>query len=542
MLLLCKTADPDIVAISEVKDSEEWPHWEAAIKKEIRSLEDNETWTVTSLPEGRKAIGCRFVLKRKRNGSGKIESYKARLVAQGYSQKEGVDYTETFAPVTQFTTIMLLINIAAAYDLEVHQMDFDTAYLNASLREDLYMKIPEECDHKNTSQVFKLNKAIYGLKQAGNEWFNLLKSQLRSKGWEQSVKELCLFKKNLSRAGNTTLIVYVDDIVLLSPSTEDMQRAKQDIAIMFKVKDLGELAYILGVRVYRVRSQRKFFIDQEALIERTVEKYLDANCKKASTPMGTSDELLPYEGTSDETSKRRYQAIIGSLLYLSRYTRPDISFSVGVLSRFASNPGPVHHDKALRVLRYLKGTRSSKLTIKGQDCQRLTVFCDADWANDKVDRKSTSGYAIYLGKSPIAWKSKKQTCVSLSTMEAEFIALSEGVREALWLDELLGEVRSSNSVVNVFCDNQATISAIKGQKGVSKAKHIDIKHHYLRNLHEQQKIQINYVESNKNIADVFTKPLPIQRFNNFKQALGLIIHSPSGSVGEYVCQMNNLPR
>lgn len=491
-------------------------------------MEENKTWIVSSLPKGRTPIGCRFILKKKRDANGRVQKYKARLVAQGFSQKEGIDFSETFAPVTTFATITLLLNIATFYNYEMHQMDFDSAYLNAALTEEIYMKAPQEYEI-DKNKVLKLEKSLYGLKQAGREWFKLLKSKLIADGWTQSLKDPCLFKKSQNEQ-IMVLVVYVDDVVIMGAKEEDVAAIKLKIGENFKVKDLGELHFILGVRITRERDSKRILIDQEALIKRTISKYLDFPCKVSKTPLAVNAKLTKYEGECDEASRRRYQAIVGSLLYISRYTRPDLSFAVGVVSKFAQNPGPEHFDAINRIIGYLKGTITTKVLLKGGETNILTVYCDADWASDQDERKSVSGYVIYLGRSIVTWGSKKQHCIALSTMEAELIALNEGVKEALWIASLLEEYQGKRPKIVVHCDNKATISIIEEKGTLSRAKHIDIRHHFLKDLTEKNEISIRYIESANNVADLFTKPLAKNKFNNFKQTLGLVTCPSSGSV------------
>lgn len=219
------------------------------------------------------------------------------------------------------------------------------------------------------------------------------------------MNEPCLFKKEYPQ-GDAVLTVYVDDLIIMTKTILLMQMVKEEIRHMFKVKDLGQVHYILGVQVTRDKKKKIFFLNQEALIQNTLERHVSAKCKITNTPMSPSLHLLPYDGTCEYGEQKIFQAMVGSLLYISRYSRPDISAAVGVISKFAQNPGPEHFDSATKILRYLKGTKSLNLSVKGGEENILTLYCDADWGGDRQDRKLISGYALYLRKSLVSWEAK----------------------------------------------------------------------------------------------------------------------------------------
>lgn len=298
----------------------------------------------------------------------------------------------------------------------------------------------------------------------------------------------------------------------------------------FKIKDIGRLNYILGIRVRWNHIEGNVYLDQEGLITRTVERYLGRNCYPSSIPWSHSTKLEAYEGNSSDFDRKRYQAIVGSLLYVSRYTRPDITAIVGVTTRFCSNPGRNHIDAAERVLRYLYGTKDQVLTLNSKGTLGINVYCDADWGGDSSERKSTSGYAVFIGKALVAWSSKVQQCISLSTTEAEYVALTEAVKESLWLKQLLSELGIHDTVPIIKCDNQAAISLSKYNTNHKRSKHIEIRYHFIRNLSERREIQVEYIKSNQNTADIFTKSIAKDQFGIHKQALGILYPPTSGSV------------
>ena len=349
--MLMTRNDPEVLTVEEAKASGNWDKWQAAISAELQSLIDNQTWEYATLPEGRRAIGCRFTLKQKKDSNGNVEKFKARLVAQGFNQIIGQDYANTFAPVTKIKTILLLLTMAARNNWHVHQIDFDSAFLNASVKEEIFLKPPKDCELKvPQGKVLKLKKSIYGLKQAAANWFELLRSTLLHQGFQQSVKDTCMFFKNL-RTSPIVILSYVDDLPIFGKDASEINTIKNSLRRHFRIKDIGELQYILGVRVVRDWQASKFYLDQEGLIRRTAQRYFNGNCRPAKMPASNTTKLIPYDDKATNDEKTKYQGLVGSLLYLSRYTRPEISALVGAATRYCSNPGPIHKEFAERILR-----------------------------------------------------------------------------------------------------------------------------------------------------------------------------------------------
>jgi hypothetical protein len=318
--------------------------WEAAIAKGLKAHETNGTWTAVDPPKDRRVIGSKLILKKKRGPQGEILSRKARLVAQGFTQRWGVDYAETFAPVSRGSTILTVLAVAAHRDMEVHQMDVDTAHLNATVSEDIYMAPPKHLRDRFPGKVLKLNKALYGLKQSGREWNKLLAKTLKDLGWTQSEEvDACLFTRDTG-SGLEYLIVYVDDLILACPDTERMSAAKSQIAGHFQVKDLGELKYVLGVAVTRDKKQKTVRRCQAAYTTRMLERHSVPATARFRTPMEARAQPVKHDKQASPEDTTRCQEMVGSLMHLARFTRPDISTAVGVAARFASNPSPEHFD------------------------------------------------------------------------------------------------------------------------------------------------------------------------------------------------------
>ena len=299
-------------------------------------------------------------------------------------------------------------------------------------------------------------------------------------------------------------------------------------------KDLGKIHNILGTRITRSENG-SFYLDQEALIESTVKKFNLSTKMRSKVPLPVNEAIMQNEDIANQSDISKFQSMIGSLLYLSRYSRPDISLAVNRLSQFSNNPSPQHIHLAEGILKYINSTKSMKLCLgSGNEKElHLTVYCDADWAADRSDRKSTSGYAVYLNDILISWGSKKQKSIALSTMEAEYIAISEGLKEAIWVKQFLGELGFEKVGITIKCDNQSAITICRNPTHHNRAKHIDIRYHFIRELVEKKEVIVEYVSSERNVADIFTKALGKRKFHNHCQTLGLICKANSGGVELY---------
>ncbi|XP_019057522.1 PREDICTED: uncharacterized protein LOC109116481, partial [Tarenaya hassleriana] len=391
---------------------------------ELDALVGNGTWSVVSLPPGKRAVGCKWVYKIKRKADGSVERYKARLVAKGFTQQEGVDFIDTFSPVAKLVTVKLLLALAAKQNWILTQMDVTNAFLHGDLEEEIYMSLPPgytdaQSGNMPRDAVCKLQKSLYGLRQASRQWYHKFASVLLEDGFKQSKADHTLFVRR-SKSGFVALLVYVDDIVIASDSVDAVSEVKDLLRQKFKIKDLGDLRFFLGLEIARQRKgislcQRKYCLDlisDSGLL----------GCKPVSTPLDANTHLSKDAGTplEDITSYRR---LVGRLLYLT-ITRPDITFATHKLSQFLSAPTDIHMQAAQRVVRYLKTNPGQGLFYSASSALRFNAFADADWATCPDTRRSVSGFCIFLGESLISWKSKKQTTVSRSSTEAEYRSLA----------------------------------------------------------------------------------------------------------------------
>ena len=507
------------------KDAEQWRN---AADNEYNSLIKNNTWELVELPEGHNVVGCKWLFKIKRNADGSVSRYKSRLVAQGFTQEAGRDYEEVFAPVAKYSSIRSVLAIANQLDMDVHQMDVKTAFLNGDIDKDIYMRQPEGYENcENPHMVCKLNKSIYGLKQSARCWNVTLDSYLKRSGYVQNPADPCIYCKTVNKRGKQCLIiiaVYVDDTILAANDMELLRAEKANLSNRFEMEDLGEINYCLGMAIERDRNAKVLMIHQKSYLKNVLKRFGMENCKPISTPM---DPNVKFEKLADDerpANIQEYQAMIGSLTYASIATRPDLSSAVGVLSQFMNKPGLQHVKGVKRVLRYIKGTLNYGIRFdKSSDADfKLYSFSDADWAGDVNTRKSTSGYVCRIGGATISWKSKRQSIVALSSTEAEYVALCSATQEIVWLRRLLAAMGlEQKEATKLHEDNQGSISLSKNPKSHSRTKHIDIKFHYVREAVEKKEVNIIYCATEKMTADIMTKPLPKVKFEEFRSDMGL---------------------
>ena len=460
--------------LGEAMASPERSKWQGAVTEELQSLQKHEVWELVELPEGRKAVGNRWVFKVKVNAEGEVERYKARLVAQGYSQKYGSDYNETFSPVVRPESVRMVLAIAAKRGFRVHHMDVNTAFLNGILSDEVYMDQPQGYAVKGKENlVCKLKRSLYGLKQSSRCWNEKLDEHLKSQGFAQSKSDPCVYTRTGKEGEMVIVGVHVDDLFIATKSDKQMRTVKSSIANSFEVKDLGELKSFLGMQVNQ--SDQGISISQKGYTRKILQKYGMEDAKSVSTPVDTSTILEKADNGICTVDRDLYQSAVGSLLYLSTWSRPDIAFAVGSVARFCSCPTKEHWLALKRILRYLKGTENHGLMYVRDEKEQCVGYCDADWAGDKSDRKSTSGYVFIMSGAPVSWCSRKQLCVALSTAEAEYVALASATQEAVWLREL-SKVFGCNQVgaMVIFEDNQAAIEIAKNPQFHGRMKHIEI--------------------------------------------------------------------
>ena len=518
--------EPDPRTIKEAQNSAKWPQWDEAIKAEQKAIEEMQTWEDIdpNLPPPKKYIRSKFVFKTKMKDA-KIERYKARLVAMGFSQRAGIDYRETFAPVVRMTSLRVFCAVCAHLDLEIHHLDVSSAFLYGILEEDLriVMKLPSVYETDGKPRFGRLRRGLYGLKQANAKWAERLGEVMRASNFKMLHSEPCLYVYNTD-AGRLLVAVWVDDIFCGWDSRGLFDKFKADLGAQFKLKDLGPLEWALGIRFVRDREKRTISLNQEAYVHDIVKTFRMEEAQTCSTPQQpgvylTNDMCATSEKDKQSMENVPYRQLVGKLMYLVN-SRPDIAPAVRELCRFLANPGPQHWTAAKRVVRYIKGTAETKLTYDGTTDGQLSVYADADFANDPDTRRSVTGVVAMLCGGPVSWISKAQPTVSLSSTEAEYTALCEAGRETVWLRQLLTDMgMEQKRPTPLYEDNTNTIGLTKNPKNHGRNKHIDVKLHWLREREAAKHFNIQYVCTKRQIADIMTKPLGRQPFDELKKLM-----------------------
>ncbi|KAJ4744919.1 Transposon Ty1-NL2 Gag-Pol polyprotein [Rhynchospora pubera] len=503
------------LTIDDMKRKPDSKEWLKAMESEMQSMYDNKVWTLVDLPNGVKPVENKWIFKRKVDMDGNLTIYKARLVAKGYKQVHGIDYEETFSPVVMFKSIRIMLAIAAFYDYEIWQMDVKTAFLNGNLEEDVYMTQPE-CfvDPKNANKVCKLQRSIYGLKQASRSWNKRFDEEVKKLNFVQSEKEPCVYKR-ISGSVVVFLVLYVDDILLIGNDIPELNAVKDSLKKVFSMKDLGEAAYILGIKIYRDRSRRMLGLSQDAYIDKVLNKHNMANSKKGFLPMShgifLSKSQSPTNDTDREYMKKfQYPSVVGSIMYAMLCTRPDVAHPISVTSRFQANPGMAHWTAVKNILKYLKRTKDSILVYGGDQELVVSGYTDASFQTDRDDSKSQSGFVFLLNGGAVSWKSSKQDTTADSVTEAEYLAAGEAAKEGVWIKEFLTElevVPSISGPVDIYCDNTGAIAQSKEPRSHQKTRHILRRFHLIRQLINDGWVKVKKVDGAANTADPLTKPL-----------------------------------
>ncbi|KAK8578849.1 hypothetical protein V6N13_142124 [Hibiscus sabdariffa] len=483
-------------------DSEKWLE---AMRSEMDSMSENKVWTLVEPPEGIKPIGCKWVFKKKTDMDDNVQTYKGRLVAKGFRQIHGVDYDETFSPVAMFKSIRILLAVAAFHDYEIWQMDVKTAFLNGKLEEDVYMTQPEGfVTPENAGKVCKLQRSIYGLKQASRSWNLRFNEAIQEFGFIRNEDEPCVYKK-FSGSIVSFLILYVDDILIIGNDIPTLQSIKTWLSSCFSMKDLGEASYILGVKIYRDTSRRLLGLSQSTYIDKVLKRFSMEKSKRGFLPIrhgiSLSKEMCPSTPQERERmSQIPYASAIGSIMYAMICTRPDLSYALSMTSRYQANPG------------------------EGEEELRIKGYTDASFQTDKDDSRSQSSFVFCLNGGAVSWKSSKQDTVADSTTEAEYIAASEAAKEAVWIKKFiigLGVIPSILDAVDLYCDNNGAIAQAKEPRSHQRSKHILRRFHLIREIIDRGDVEICKVHKDENIADPLTKPLAQQKHDRHTESLSI---------------------
>ena len=500
--------------VKEALSGPQAKEWRTAMGEEFNSLIENKTWILTALPKGRKPTSCKWIFKIKRNADGSMQIYKARLVARGFLQREGIDYNETFVPVVKFSSLRLLFAWAVQHGLEIDQMDVVTAFFYGDMEEELYMAQPEGYV-MDPNLVCKIQRGLYGFKQSPRNWYARILKTLEEFGL------IMLESDNSVFMGEGVIIaIYVDDLIIIGKRAS-VDAIKKKLTKSFKMKDMGPAYWVLGIRVTRDREAGTISLDQTQYAKDVLKRYGMENAKPVPTPItnselgGDTSPLLPHGN--------EYRSAIGGLMYLMTGTRPDLAYSISLLSQYMQAPRECHWGAVKRVLRYVAGTQGYSLKYIGSQNLGPHVFCDANWGGDTATRKSTSGIISKVSDGPVTWQSKRQPTVALSSMEAEYMALTEASKEAKWIRMYLTELghRMTESVP-IYCDNQGAKSYASNPVHHARTKHVDIKYHFVRNMVASGATTIIYVPTAAQQANIFTKALGTMIFKKLATDIRLL--------------------
>lgn len=498
---------------------EEKQKWLDSMQEELNSIEKNKTWTLVDLPLGRTAIGSRWVYKIKRDQDNNPVKYKSRLVAQGYTQQAGIDYTEVFAPVARSQTFRTLLSIASARKMIIKQFDVASAFLHGELDEEIYMRPAPGSDLGD--KVCKLNKSIYGLKQAARVWNKALDRKMVETGFVQSKTDPCLYIYPVA-GKDCYSIQHVDDLLFAASDESLIDKLTARLSSDFELKDLGKLKHFLGIDV-KTTPEGGFQLSQHGYIDKMASELGLLDCKPSKYPLDPG--YYQIEDDKYINNNTEYRKIIGMLLYAAINSRPDISASVNILAQRMEKPRELDLLEAKRVVKYLLGTKNIRLNFSGGAVDNFSfrAYSDANWAESKEDRKSNSGILCLMNGAPVSWSSRKQGIVATSTTEAEFYAIAEAAKEMMWLRQLLLDMNVSAPLpLHISSDNQSAIKMLENEKFSHRTKHIDVQYHFLKDMIRNKSIVLSYVPTETNAADLLTKPLAGPKIAKLRGLAGFI--------------------
>ncbi|KAM1319724.1 hypothetical protein ACFX2H_004687 [Malus domestica] len=527
MAFLTATYDNGAVDLSTVepatyKSALKCPVWVDAMQEELSALHTQSTWSLVPLPAQKNLVGCKWVFKIKRNADGSIGRYKARLVAKGFNQEEGIDYGETFSPVVKPTTVRLVLAMAAHFGWNLRQLDVKNAFLHGVLQEEVYMSQPPGfIDPQYSDYVCKLHKSLYGLKQAHRAWNDKFTSFFPSLGFTSTYADSSLFVKQID-SSVVVLLLYVDDIIITGNAPTLISDVISALTKEFDIKDLGPLHFFLGIQI--ISQTDGLVLSQAKYVKDLLTKTAMLDSKPCSTPCLPYNRLVLDDGTP-YNNPALYRSVVGALQYLT-FTRPDIAFAVHQVCQFMQRPMESHFSAVKRILRYLKGTLNLGIHyVRGGlevNSDTIRAFSDADWAGDPNDRRSTTGFVVFLGSNPISWSSKKQQTVSRSSTEAEYRALATAAAELDWIKQLLTVLHLAiPSSPVLFCDNMSAIALSSNPVLHQRTKHIEVDIYFVRERVAKKHLEVQFVSSSEQYANIFTKGLSTPLFQTHCRNLSL---------------------
>ncbi|KAH9654969.1 hypothetical protein KPL70_022170 [Citrus sinensis] len=484
----------------QAMNSRDKTKWLSAMEEEISSLKKNNTWILVRKPEDRKLVGCKWIFKL----------------------KDG-------ATMVKYSSIRVLLAITTYHDLELDQMDIKTAFLHGNLEEEIYMEQPEGfIQRESEDMVCLLKKSLYGLKQSPRQWYLRFDQFMIAHGYLRSQYDSCVYCKFLPSGDGIYLLLYVDDMLIACKHREEIEKLKTELRAEFEIKDLGSASKILGMQVKRDRAAKTLLLSQASYIKRVLSKFDMVTSKAVSTPLGTHFKLSKQQEPSDDAEteymkKIPYSSVVGSIMYAMVCSRPDIAYGVGVVSRFMGNPGKMHWSAAKWILRYLYGSSDSGILFSRDNkvISKVIGYVDSDFTGDLDKRRSTTGFVFTMCGGAVSWKASLQSVVALSTTEAEYIALTEAVKEAKWIRGIISEMGLTQDTILICCDSSSAIQLSKNSKYHERTKHVDVRLHFIREEIERGVVDVVKISTEVNPADALTKPIPTVKFRNSLSLIGV---------------------
>ena len=520
---------PDPETIPQALNSPEAADWMDGIQQEFTAMETNNVFDIVSpVPKDVPVLSSKLVFRRKKDVNGRTVRYKVRWVAKGFTQTEGIDYHETFAPTTDVTSLRLLLALATSKGMILQQMDVDTAFLHADVDTDIYVRLPRGLDFlfpKNT--VCKLNKSLYGLKQAPHLWYERLHTWFTQQGYTRLYSDLCVYcrrseegkmKGEAKQEHITWVTIYVDDLVIASSTPQAMETFKQEISREFKMKDMGEPSLCLGMKIKYDQQSKTTSISQHHYIQQMLSDFNMTDCKPARTPLPSNYTNIPLR-EDEEGGEEPFGTLVGKLLYAATCTRPDIAVAVSMLCGHMRKHSKQHWTAAKHVLRYLKGTSNATIQYNGTANAYLSAFSDASYATDPVKCRSRTGYVLFFASGPVSWHTKLQPTIATSSAEAEYMALTQTAKEIQYLRSFIEELTGSEILepTTIHADNTASIKVATSSS--TRMKHIKIRFHFIKQCIEEGTVTLQYCPTEHMTADILTKALGKDKQDKFRRAL-----------------------
>ncbi|GKC05204.1 retrovirus-related pol polyprotein from transposon TNT 1-94, partial [Tanacetum coccineum] len=491
--------------------------WIEAMQEELNEFERLEVWELVPRPDCVMVITLKWIYKVKLDELGGVLKNKARLVARGYRQEEGIDFEEFFALVARLEAIRIFIAFTTYMNMVVYQMDVNTAFLNDILCEEVYVSQPDGfVDPDNPNHVYKLKKALYGLKQAPHVWYDLHSSFLFSQKFTKGTVDLTLFVRC---EGKDILLVqiYVDDIIFASTKPDLCETFSNIMCSKFQMSMMGKLSFFLGLQISQ--SPRGIILNQYKYALESIKKYGMETCEPADTPK-VEKSKLDEDPQGKDVDPTRYRGMIGTLMYLTS-SRSDLVFAVCMRARYQAKPTKKHLHAVKRIFRYLRGSINMGMWYPKDSCIALTTFADTDHAGCQDTRKSTSGSMQLLGDRLVSWSSKKQKSTAISSIEVEYIALSGFYAQILWMRSQLTDYGLVFNKIPLYCDNKSAIALCCNNVQHSRSKHIDIRHYFIKEQVENGVVELYFVRTEYQLADIFIKPLARERLEFLIKKLGM---------------------